>query len=553
MTNIMHDLSQIRASFLSPISAFSNGKFGPSRGVLPNRSGLSSAGSITGGLGVPRHGNNSYGLSTTNNMTSQGLSGSQSGVQGIELYYKRRTGSAAHRSRKAGAFQRGGAPPLEVIQHAQSSLLAKLGAEQKGGFQPADFQFAATQQQTLLLAPAPAVHRTFSSSSSAPGSAGSGLSSSAAAAAAAASAVMMHARHISLEGAHAPEATPAPDIVVAAAPAHASSSQGTARKSVRWSDNLTKLSPEKTGDPAQHTFTSILAVGRAAPRGATQTASNVGSNTGIGGLGAPRPANAMAISTSTKQSADSGAMGDISVVRGASSVAMPEVSVKSVTASQARDLAAHSMHLAAAGNGSNVVGSSSQSALQVEEAANDVPRYRALLEMRRSSSGPTVGSGEVQQGRIGRPSLSEQLAAITASAGALTASIRSKAGMDSPADITDPPIVVLPAKAFSVGTLNCRYPSPARFYRNRIEYTFHHPFENSEILMTMYYADMASTSLAAGKLKFKLPRRLTHFPADFNPNNPSHAIVIELGTTAAFNIIREKIMPLIFNGGMPRR
>jgi len=113
--------------------------------------------------------------------------------------------------------------------------------------------------------------------------------------------------------------------------------------------------------------------------------------------------------------------------------------------------------------------------------------------------------------------------------------------------------MVLPAKAFSVGTLNCRYPSPARFYRSRIEYTFNHPFENSEILMTMYYTDMASPALAAGKLKFKLPRRLAHFPADFNPNNPSHAIVIELGTTAAFNIIREKIMPLIFNGGMPRR
>ena len=86
-----------------------------------------------------------------------------------------------------------------------------------------------------------------------------------------------------------------------------------------------------------------------------------------------------------------------------------------------------------------------------------------------------------QQGQ--RPSLSEQLAAITADADALTKDIRAKSGLDKEDNSFDQPIVVLPAKSFSVGTLCCRYPSPTRYYRDRIEYTFHHPYENSEVHM----------------------------------------------------------------------
>jgi hypothetical protein len=162
-------------------------------------------------------------------------------------------------------------------------------------------------------------------------------------------------------------------------------------------------------------------------------------------------------------------------------------------------------------------------------------RHMPLLEMRRN-----------QQSQ--RPSLSEQLAAITADADALTKDIRSKGGLDKDDNPSDPAIVVLPAKSFSVGTLCCRYPSPTRYFRDRIEYTFHHPYENSEVHMVMHYCDMIQTALTGGRLKFKLPRRLVHFTSDFDPNNPTHVIAIELGTSAAGTIIREKIMPIISSG-----
>ena len=100
---------------------------------------------------------------------------------------------------------------------------------------------------------------------------------------------------------------------------------------------------------------------------------------------------------------------------------------------------------------------------------------------------PPGGLATVVAGR--RPSLSEQLASIGAKAEALTADIKAKAGMpaDGAAGASDAPLFVVPSKCLAVGTLNCRYPSPARFFRDRIQYTFHHPFEATEIEMVMYY------------------------------------------------------------------
>ena len=169
------------------------------------------------------------------------------------------------------------------------------------------------------------------------------------------------------------------------------------------------------------------------------------------------------------------------------------------------------------------------------QSAGGGHRYTPLLEMRR------------QQGQ--RPSLSEQLAAITAGADALTKDIRAKGGLDKDDDPNDQPIIVLPAKSFSVGTLCCRYPSPTRYYRDRIEYTFHHPYEHSEVHMIMHYSDMIQAAVTAGRLRFKLPRRLLHFTSDFDPNNPTHVIAIELGTTAAISIVREKVLPLVQTHG----
>jgi hypothetical protein len=130
-------------------------------------------------------------------------------------------------------------------------------------------------------------------------------------------------------------------------------------------------------------------------------------------------------------------------------------------------------------------------------------KHAAILEIRRNNnnnnnnidnntnnlSQNSIGStNSVASERPQRPSLSEQLAAITANASNITKDIRSKHGLDSTDDLHNPPLVTLPAKSFSVGTLCCRYPSPTRYYKDRLEYTFHHPYENSEVLMIMYYA-----------------------------------------------------------------
>ena len=573
------DMQLLRSS--APFTSIGGGLLGKSYGstfvggILPNRSGLSSAGGVTSGLGMPRHGSNNYGMSTTNTMMSTN-SASQN-TQGVELYYKRRTGSAQQRHRnKAGAFNRGGSKPqphLGVIQNTQNSLLASLGAER-------------AQLNTGLVfslndgAPPQPTEPTLQlpRSSSAAGAPASTYTNSADAAAAAAQAIVMQAKL----------ASPSIDVLKIQY-----AREG--KKNVRWSDNLTKCSPERSGDPSTHQYTSILAVGGKVNVGGTATPvvtskNNTGANTGIGGLGGGESTSGkLKINPSNVQSQSIEvvcAKASTSIEASARTVKTHVPNVVSVTPVAAvsskvqsnaslplsKDSAAAFIHSASSRSlglkdNASVVSSNnrddSNSRLLQEcrphtsDNANvdsqRAPRHRALLEMRRN--GGNNGSGE--RAPSSRPSLSEQLAAITASAGALTASIRATAGMDNAGDIQDPPIVVLPARSFSVGTLSCRYPSPVRFYRNRLEYTFHHPFEASEILMTMHYSDMATSHLNAGKLKFKLPRRLTHFPADFNPNNPSHAITIELGTTAAHNIVREKVMPLITGSGsgmsMPRR
>lgn len=79
-----------------------------------------------------------------------------------------------------------------------------------------------------------------------------------------------------------------------------------------------------------------------------------------------------------------------------------------------------------------------------------------------------------------RPSLSKQLEAIGLQAQQLTSDIRSKAGL-KPLNTVNPigggtgsgdeqPLLTMPAKNFMIGTLNCRYPSPIAFYRDRYNF-----------------------------------------------------------------------------------
>jgi hypothetical protein len=168
------------------------------------------------------------------------------------------------------------------------------------------------------------------------------------------------------------------------------------------------------------------------------------------------------------------------------------------------------------------------------------------------SSAPSVPApprSMVPTGRPMRPSLSEQLSAIADKASEVTADIRTKAGMDKENNnrFGEQPLLTSPAKNFTVGHLQCRYPAPVEFFSDRFEYKFHHPFQNTEIQLTIYYRDMNNASLTAspspGKLIFRVPRHLVHFSADYDP--AKHYVVLFLSSSADLQFIRKNIMPKI--------
>lgn len=161
-----------------------------------------------------------------------------------------------------------------------------------------------------------------------------------------------------------------------------------------------------------------------------------------------------------------------------------------------------------------------------------------------AGSGALVPANSVRP-KVVRPSLSEQLASIGANAAALTQDIRAKAGLDKGGNVGDPPLLTFPARGFTVGTLSCRYPSPISFYQDRMEYVFHHPFENTEIRMVMYYRDIIGPVVVGNKLRYKLPRALTHFPSDFDPNNPQHQITVEFTSNGAASSVKQRVFPLM--------
>jgi hypothetical protein len=152
-----------------------------------------------------------------------------------------------------------------------------------------------------------------------------------------------------------------------------------------------------------------------------------------------------------------------------------------------------------------------------------------------------------------RPSLSEQLAMITAQAETLTTDIRTMGRIRNMKDDLSAHnefqlLFTMPAKYFEIGTLTCRYPSPIFFYVDRCEYSFSHPYESTSIKMIMHYKDMISATVTNLSFKFKLPKKLAHFSADFDPTNPTHSIKIELATKINSETIKNKIIPLITAG-----
>ncbi len=514
------------------------------RASLPtNRTNSSAIGyDLLSGNG--RGGNSSSGLNSSfsglparNSLASIGAKGygqrPGSVSMGVELYYggNRRVGTP--HTNKRGALRRGlssNKPSLAAIQNTQNSLVAGLGSGHSGSVPAAS---AGAGGQTKMYDPSHsqtaaarlASHLRPLGEQNGISGEGTGISTTA---------KFTHQQTLQQQQQNVKVEinTPAQAAAAAAAAVVASAKAERSRKTVRWAHSLVSEVPiaPKTSHRNNENVpvNSILSVG-GQPDYAQRYPSN--KKTGVSAAMASS-AGENEHKKATQQQGNSRIIDSdsaASVIAGNGGQGATGVGVGAVGKVGARPHTSGSLE------------SSMLDRQQVEGTNGNISRRGAggshvpLLAMRRN-----------QQSQ--RPTLSEQLAAITADADALAKDIRAKGGLDKDDNPSDPAIVVLPAKSFSVGTLCCRYPSPTRYFRDRIEYTFHHPYENSEVHMVMHYCDMIQTALAGGRLKFKLPRRLVHFSSDFDPNNPTHVIAIELGTSAASTIIREKIMPIISTG-----
>lgn len=115
--------------------------------------------------------------------------------------------------------------------------------------------------------------------------------------------------------------------------------------------------------------------------------------------------------------------------------------------------------------------------------------------------------------------------------------------------VDDSPILTLPVKSFCIGKLICKSPTFTRFYGDRLEYSFHHPFNLSEVLIIMFYRDMTSLSMpvhaSGGRFSFRIPKRHTVLLGDFDPANKMHVINLELTSNLAAMTIKQRIVPII--------
>ena len=142
-----------------------------------------------------------------------------------------------------------------------------------------------------------------------------------------------------------------------------------------------------------------------------------------------------------------------------------------------------------------------------------------------------------------RPSLSAQLASIGKAAQGLTNGMRKAHGLSS-GSAGEEPLLRVPARAFTVGVLQCRWPSPVSFFADRLTYVFNHPHEASQVTMVMYYGDMRELELSAGRrdLRFRVPNALREFGADFNHNDRRHVVQVSFASGSDIGAVA-KVIP----------
>ena len=162
-----------------------------------------------------------------------------------------------------------------------------------------------------------------------------------------------------------------------------------------------------------------------------------------------------------------------------------------------------------------------------------VPRIKSLRKPRPRAKPP----------RKVRPTLSEQLANIGASASEVTKNLREAHGLRTS---EGEPMFTSPSLKFIVGRLESKIPSPVDFFRDHCGYVFYHPFQSKQIKMKMFYSHMTKAvvreSMGTYIFQFKINSPLEQYGMDYDPGERSHMVKIVLASKKDAKMIEENIL-----------
>jgi len=144
-----------------------------------------------------------------------------------------------------------------------------------------------------------------------------------------------------------------------------------------------------------------------------------------------------------------------------------------------------------------------------------------------------------------RPSLSDQLAAISSNTDKLIGGIKESIQRDGGA-VKGTPLVLAYCKDFVVGTSRGQFSSPVQFFNDRCTYAFHHSREG-RINMDMKYRDMKEYSLDERKMvfKFRIHRNLEHYVTCYDPGRADHVLSMVFSKKPEMISFKAKVLPLI--------
>jgi len=143
-----------------------------------------------------------------------------------------------------------------------------------------------------------------------------------------------------------------------------------------------------------------------------------------------------------------------------------------------------------------------------------------------------------------RESLTDQLAKIGANAGDFTSELRKKHGLEEQTGRNGVGVLKSsPTNKFTVGRLDCKYPSPVTFHADCARYTFHHPHSNSEVMMSMFYTDLKRAQVVGRTFRFKIDHALSQFGDDYDHRNHSHYVAMDMSTGGDAEWVKANIIP----------